>query len=339
VSQRPDEAAPEEHRAAPPGGPTPPPSSLVERARARVEAQVAWGQELLEQHRGRGPVDVALRVYRRDREMAGTLVGSAVAFRLFLFFVPMLLFVVGFAGFFRELVEPDDLDNAGITGTIATQIESALDQPGSTRWLAIGFGLFGMISAGRTLSKVTVAASCLAWRLPVRAKASVRFIGAMVGLMVGIALVTTMINYIRHHLGIGAAGVSFFVGLAVYGLAWLILSALVPRPSSDPGALLPGALIVGTTIVSMQAVSQLYLPGRFASASELYGAIGVTIVTLGWFFIVGRAMVLAFVVDAVVYERYGSISQLVFSLPLLRRLPQRSAWLRRTFDLEEGDEQ
>ena len=65
----------------------------------------------------------------------------------------------------------------------------------------------------------------------------------------------------------------------------------------------------------MQAVSQLYLPDRLNRASELYGAIGTTIVTLGWFFIFGRAIVLAMAVDAVIYERFGSISQFVFSLP------------------------
>ena len=42
----------------------------------------------------------------------------------------------------------------------------------------------------------------------------------------------------------------------------------------------------------MQAVSQLYLPDRFNKASEVYGAVGVAIVTLGWFFIIGRVIVL-----------------------------------------------
>src|SRR4051794_36660716 len=189
---------------------------MVGRARARIDKRVEWATELFERHRGRGPVDLGLRVYGRDREMPGSLVGSALAFRLFLFFVPMLLFMVGIAGLFANVVGPRELDEAGITGTIANEIDSALNQPGSTRWLAIGFGLFGMASAGRTLSKVTVAASCLAWRLPVRTKASYRFVGAMVGMFVSIAVVAVIVNYIRHHLGIGAAGLSFVAGLAVY---------------------------------------------------------------------------------------------------------------------------
>ena len=49
----------------------------------------------------------------------------------------------------------------------------------------------------------------------------------------------------------------------------------------------------------MQAVSQLYLPDKFSRASQLYGAIGITVVTLGWFFIAGRVIMLAMVLNAV----------------------------------------
>ena len=83
----------------------------------------------------------------------------------------------------------------------------------------------------------------------------------------------------------------------------------------------------------MQAVSQFYLPGNLARAGELYGAVGTTVVTLGWFFILGRMVVVGMVLNSVIYERYGSVSTLLFSLPLLRILPRRSERLRRFFDL------
>ena len=76
------------------------------------------------------------------------------------------------------------------------------------------------------------------------------------------------------------------------------------------------------------------LPDKFGRASQLYGAIGTTVVTLGWFFFLGRAMVLGMSLNAVIYERLGSISQLVFALPVVRVLPRKSAWIRTFFDLE-----
>ena len=86
-------------------------------------------------------------------------------------------------------------------------------------------------------------------------------------------------------------------------------------------------------LTALHAVSELYLPDRFSHASELYGAIGATVVTLGWFFIVGRAIVVAMELNPVVYERYGSISGFLFSLPVMRTIPRRSARVRRFFDL------
>ena len=195
-------------------------------------------------------------------------------------------------------------------------------------------GFVGMLTTGRSLSKGMVSASCLAWRLPVRTKASVRVIGAVVGLIAGVGLVAAIINRVRADLGLAVAGVSFLLAFAVYVVAWIVLTMLLPRATTDPSALLPGAVIVAGTLVGMQAVSQLYLPDRFSRASQLYGAIGTTIVTLGWFFIFGRAIVLAMAVNAVIYERFGSISQFVFSLPLLRALPRRFEWIRRFFGLD-----
>lgn len=308
--------------------------ALVERNRERVTAGQERANRLLERHRDRPLVDAAVLVVERDREAAGAVLGSAVAFRLFLFFVPLLLFVVGLAGFMAQIIDEGDLTDAGITVSLAGQIDEALNQHNSTRWVAVIFGLFGMAWTGRTLSKVMVQASCLAWRMPMRRKASARLIGGVVGLTFGIGLVATLVNKVRQELGIGVTSLSFIAAFGVYAVAWVLLSMALPRASSDPGTLLPGAVLVAGTLAGLQAVSQVYLPARFDRASELYGALGATIVVLGWFFILGRAIVLSMAIDAVVHERFGSISRVVFALPVLRLLPRRSARLRQFFQLD-----
>jgi membrane protein len=302
-----------------------PPTGRVERA-----------HQLFEKYRNRPLLDLMLRIYERDRESAGSIVGSALAFRLFLFFVPFMLFVVGLSGFLARWTTPGEVgDAAGVTGTLAAQISTALTQPTSTRWLATFSGLFGMAWAGRSLSKVLVSAACLGWRLPVTARAPLRVVGAVLGLIVGIGLVSAFVNRIRLEVGLGAASVSFIAAFAVYAVAWIAVSMLLPRATTDPGALLPGAVVVAGTLAGMQAISQLYLPDKLERASQLYGAIGTTIVTLGWFFFLGRAIVIGTTLDAVIYERFGSISRLVFALPVVRVLPRKSAWIRSFFDLPQ----
>lgn len=83
--------------------------------------------------------------------------------------------------------DADDVaDQAGVSGGLADQLQAAFDQPGSTRWAAVLLGLVGIVSTGRTLSKVMVASSSLAWRLPTTTKASLKLVGGLVGLIAGI---------------------------------------------------------------------------------------------------------------------------------------------------------
>ena len=312
-------------------------SALLAWGREQVTAGSARLDALLDRHRHQAPVDVALRWYERDRESAGSVVGSALAFRLFLFFVPMLVFTIGVAGFLSAAISRDDVTEAGIDGGLADQINDALTQPEATRWVAIATGLIGMIVTGRTLSKQLAAASCLAWRLPVRARASLRAIGYTVALIVAVGLVATGVNKLRHDHGLAVGGISLLAAFAIYVTVWVVLSLVLPRATPDPGVVLPGAALMGVVFTGLQAVSQLYLTSRISGASELYGSIGAALVVLGLFFIVGRAVVLSLSLNAVVFERFGSISTFVFGLPVLRALPRRSTRFRRYFGLD-GEE-
>ena len=89
----------------------------------------------------------------------------------------------------------------------------------------------------------------------------------------------------------------------------------------------------------MQAVSELYLPDRIDHASQLYGIFGTIVVTLGWFFILGRAIIIAMELNAAIYDRFGGISQVMFSLPVLRTLARRSPRIRRFFGLTDASDQ
>ena len=310
--------------------------ALVAAARERMTREQGRWSALLAKYENRPLINVGLRTYQRDREVAGSVVGAAVAFRLFLFFVPLLLFAVGLAGFVSGWVGADDASrSAGISGALREQIRVAFEQSGSTRWVATFVGLVGMATTGRTLSKVMVASSALAWRVPLTNKASVRVIGALIGLVSGVTVLSVLANRVREEFGIALTSVSFLAVFALYVVAWTAITSLLPRATRDPSVLLPGAVLVAGTTVGMQAVSQFYLPGQIGRASELYGAVGATIVTLGWFFILGRVIVVALALNAVVFERLGSISQFVFSLPVLRILPRKSAWIRHYFGLDE----
>ena len=110
------------------------------------------------------------------------MLGSAIAFRLFLFFVPCVVFGVGLIGLFSGYVSPKSINDAGsISGALAANIRAAHDQSTTATLLSLLTGLFLMASAGRSLSKALVASSNLAWLANGRVTAKVKAIAAITG--------------------------------------------------------------------------------------------------------------------------------------------------------------
>jgi uncharacterized BrkB/YihY/UPF0761 family membrane protein len=316
----------------PPGDPT----DEAERSTGRLAALTEDVRARLTAVAGRVPfADTAIGVYERDRHAAGTLLGSALALRLFLFFVPMLLFLVGATGLIGRYSTIETLaDRASIGGALAREIDGALDQGTLAPWLAILTGLIGMAWTGRSMSRALVLSSALSWQLGGRQRLPVRIIGIVVGLVTGIGLAFTIANLIRDAAGVAVVSASYVAIAAVYVVMWALLYLNLPRATTDPGATLPGSLLVAVVLAGLQAVTQLYLPRQVSEASSIYGTFGAVAAVLGWFFIIGRSLAFSFSLNAVVYEIHGSVSRLVFGLPVVRLLPRRFPVLVRYFDLD-----
>lgn len=313
-------------------------------ARRAAERVAGAASSWFEGQRRRRPLlDLLDRFARRDAEAAGGVLGSAVAFRIFLFAAPLLLALVGALGFLVGHVSSDDVsDSVGVSGQLASQIRGAFEQSSTARWVALVVGLVGAASAGRSLTKVLVVASALAWQRQVRPRAELRVIAGVVSLFLGMVVAACLLNRLRDLAGVGVATTSLVALGVVYGVGWFLISLLLPRAETDPTALLPGAVLVGSTVTVLQWGTQFYLPNRVSQASELYGSLGLTLATLGVFFLFGRVLVAALVLNAVVWERFGSIASFVFGLPGLRSLPRRVPRLARFFGLEteeaDGDD-
>jgi membrane protein len=288
--------------------------------------------------RDRIPVlDTGWQIFERDRDAAGTLLGSALALRLFLFFVPFLLLLVGLAGIIGPLFSIEKpARHVGIAGALADDIDATFDQSSHSPWIAILIGLWALVWTGRSLSRALILSSALSWRLGGGQKVGIRVAGTIVGILSGFGLAWTLVNQIRQNAGVAVVTISFVTVALVYVALWSLLYVTLPRATSDPGAALPGAALIALTVTGLQAVSILYLPSRISDASSVYGIVGYVVVLLGWFFIIGRVLAFSFALNAVIYETYGSISQLIFGLPVIRLLPRRWPFFVRYFDLDTG---
>ena len=342
----PDDAPAEEPPVEPeqPGAPaTDAKRGIVRRLKDTGEQRSSQAKDWLEQRRVEAmPVDLAVQYYERDRDSFASVLGAAIALRLFLFIVPTLLVVMSIillvAGHdsVRSLAE-----NSGITGDLASQVDEATRTNTSTNLGLLVGGLWLTLWAGRSLTKVLAACSAGAWRMEGRlSRATFRMAAAVTTLIFLVVITAAVLNRVKQEQGIAVVTTSWLAAGVLYGVAWFFVSATLPRGTRDPGALLPGALLLGAAFSALSWFMQYYLPARLERSTALAGGLGVAVATLGYMFLVGRLMASSFILNAVVYDRIGSVSNLVFSLPGLRHLPRRFPRLARYFDLRqprEGD--
>ncbi len=314
----------------------------IARLRARGEEVARRGEAWLERRRTEAmPVDLAVEYYERDRDAFASVLGAAIALRLFLFFVPAMLLVTGIL---MLVVGHDGVrsiaEQGGVTGGLANQVEEATTTSRTTTLGLLVAALWLTVWGGRSLTKVLAACSAGAWRMTGRqGRATFRMAVAVTTLIFLFVIVAGVMNRLRETQGLAVITTSWLLVGALYAVAWFLVSATLPRTTSDPGALLPGALGVGAGFAALQWFMQYYLPTKLAHSTALAGSIGASVAALGYMFFLGRIMASSFILDAVVYERLGSVSHLFFSLPVLRALPRRFPSLARYFDLDRDGEQ
>jgi uncharacterized BrkB/YihY/UPF0761 family membrane protein len=264
--------------------------------------------------------------------------GAALAMRLFLFLVPLLAFAVGTVlAIFGADGVGSVLQGASVTGTMAAQIRQATETTRAGGLALMVSGIFLSLWAGRSLTRVLAACSAGAWGISGRAsRATLRMAGTVTALVTGLILLLGLMNRVREDFSLPVATTSWIATALVLCVAWFAVSWSLPRGTTDPGALLPGTVLTGLTLTGLQWIMQYYLPGRIERASDLTGSLGITLAALGYLFLIGRVMAASLILNAVVWERLGSITGPVFGLPFLRRLPERSPRIARFFDLPGG---
>jgi len=304
----------------------------------------AWGRlradRVGEQFRARSEssptINLSVQLYERDRDAFASMFGSAIALRLFLFLVPAMLVVVGLIATVAGTDGLDRLvDASGATGSIAAQLSDAARSANSAGWWLLGIGLILAPWAGRGL--ITVLAACArgSWRIGGRkTHISLRSMSAVIALLMLMVTVTFLLDQVQVAEGIAASIAGLVAASVAVGAGWFAVTWALPRGTTDPGALLPGAVLVGAGLGVLQWFMQFYLPDRLTRSSVVMGSLGVSIAILGYMFLVGRLLAASLIIDAVIFERFGSISGVVFALPGLRRLPTRYPWLARFFDLD-----
>jgi uncharacterized BrkB/YihY/UPF0761 family membrane protein len=105
------------------------------------------------------------------------------------------------------------------------------------------------------------------------------------------------------------ANVGFFPGLLAtlavcigFAALWLRISMRLPSPDLPWTAFLPGAVALGLGLEALHVFTVYFLQDKLANASDLYGVLGIASTLLFYLFLIGRGVVWAAELNAVVWE-------------------------------------
>jgi len=275
--------------------------------RERIVARASASRAALEERRvGSISIDAAFRALDVETETGGGVLAGAIAFRVFMFMVPYVFFVVVALGVGAVLSDQDATTLArsvGIGGLAASGVASAADLSGSSRLAAILISGFALVLGARAFSKVLWVTHELIWRVRVRRVRATRSgFGLILVTTVGLALALGA-GWLRQQSPL--LTVVSVVGYTVvpFGL-WLLVSSRLPHAPCPWWALLPGAALFGVGVQILHVVTLTFIAQRMTSKTETYGVIGGSLSLLLWAYLFGRIITASAVVNSAFWSRY-----------------------------------
>jgi uncharacterized BrkB/YihY/UPF0761 family membrane protein len=265
------------------------------------------GMETVEHQRRRHEsVDAIFDLVDRDSEVAGGIIAGALAYRLFIWLLPLGLVAVAGLGIAADASSqsPEQAaGNLGLLGLVTSSIASAAKS--SNRYYALAIGIPILIYVTRSVLRVLIGAHRLVWRdlrSAVRKpglSTTLRFLGMVLLLFVAYGLASLAGKHTD-----GVLGVLVTIVLTLpYAAIWLYVTTRLPHRTAPWKALVPGALLFGVGTAVISAVSK-YLIAPYSMAKQgTYGALGTAAVLLLGLFFFSRLIVGAAELNATLWER------------------------------------
>ena len=272
-------------------------------ARWTAKARVLRSQVEAARNRHRS-VDLAFDLVERDSTIGGGMLGGALAYRFFVFLLPLSLFFVAGLGIYADTTDqsPSEVaSSSGLTGLIATQVASAASSP--ARWAIFIVTLPVLVYAAGMLYRAVAIVHAIAWHGSGRAvRLSSKGFGVFSGVIVAQFACTLIAGRIRHSDQVGGV-TALLVYALVLGGAWLALARLLPRRDVSWTALVPGTALVAVGMLFVNAFNVYVTSHLVEERADTYGALGIATALLFSLYIVGRLIVGSAVLNATLDAR------------------------------------
>ena len=266
---------------------------------------------MLARARAHPVVGAAVDLQERVRDVEGGPLASAVTLTFFLTLFPVLLVAIAVLGFVaadNADLAADLIDDLDLTGDVAELVESSIDAARGSRAATTIAGFLGVLWVAVGLGRMVSQVCNRPWQLPTRGvRVWVVSFGWLLGAIVllgGAIAVTGLLSVLPGWL----APLQVVAGLALLTGFFLFTFRLLTNHPLPLRSHLPGALAGAVGVWLLTLFSTLVLTRYIASASALYGSIGVVLGLLAWLLLFGRLLVYAVCLNVVLHERkHGTV--------------------------------
>ncbi|HEX5859403.1 MAG TPA: YhjD/YihY/BrkB family envelope integrity protein [Microbacterium sp.] len=281
----------------------------IKRGRLRAQA-VSAGARAKDARHTHISVAVPFRAADRNRRVAASALGGGIAYRLFFWLIPFALVTGGALGFADADSTEQAIESGGLPAAAANAVGDMAREAGSAGWWLLAGGVVGVVWAGYTGAKAVILIHALVWEEhPERTPSAVRMSFAFTGVALAVMLTIAATSWLHEVMRFGAVLAAALTITSLAGL-WLLVSLRLPHRSAHWKALLPGALLFGVGLAILHLATLLLLVPQLERSTGVYGAIGVVTTTLSWFYLVGRLVVTAPILNVATDEElHGSYSK------------------------------
>jgi uncharacterized BrkB/YihY/UPF0761 family membrane protein len=253
-----------------------------------------------------GMVDAGFLVQELDARVGGGILAGALAFRIFLFMVPVVYVIFTVLGVVSRALGHDPAQlatDAGITGVLAGTVVKVADQSAWTlATLVLGAVVTMLITAG-SLLKALYVVHWLIWRVPRAKPAGLAPKLALIGLAVAGSALGVAVNDVRTSAGAAGAVLAVLLTTGLSFAGWWWVSWKLPHAPVPARALIPGAVLMAIGADVLQLLTTYWIGNLVARKTSTYGAVGIALAVLLWVYILGRIMVASAGLNAALYYR------------------------------------
>ena len=273
---------------------------------AAVQGRAQRLTERAQAERGRhDSVDALFEMVDRDIELGGGIIAGALAYRLFIWLLPLALVAVAGLGIAADASAETPQEAAGslgLAGLVSSSVATAAN--GSARWYALIVGIPVLLFATRSVLRVLIGAHRILWTDLRAAAPKPTFVSSLrfLGLLLCFYIVSGLASAARAW-SPGPGVLVTLVALLPYAGVWLLITVRLPHRGVAWTELIPGAVLFGLGVEVLHVVSAYFIAPYAISKQGTYGALGVAAALLVGLFLISRLVVATAVLNATLSER------------------------------------